>query len=228
MSKKLSKEDLEQDLLIEYSSRFLHFYQTNKAVVWGGGIGLVLLIGLIVGFFIHSAQQESQAQELLGTAEQFLAQGNIERALHGDEDALTLGFIQIANNYGRTSAGNLAHYYAAVSEFELNNYEAALNHIESFRVPDGIIGVSPLSLHANILLELERYEDAAKKFEKAAKWDENSSTTPVNLFAAAEAYAEAGMNREAINHLDTILSEYSSSPVANRAQRMRGMLRSQS
>lgn len=226
MSKKLKQEDLEQDLLIEYSSRFLHFYQTNKAAVWGGSIGLVLAIGLIIGYFVYSAQQESQAQELLGMAEQSFARGNFDTALYGDEDAFTLGFVQIANNYSRTSAGNLAKYYAAVSEYELGNYESALNYIQSFNVPSGIIGVSPITLHANILLELERYEDAAKMFERAAEWDRNNSTTPVNLFAAAEAYAEAGIYNQAQNHIDTILSDYSTSAVANKAQRLRGMIAS--
>lgn len=224
MSKKLSKEDLEQDLLIEYSSRFVHFYNQNKAVVLGGGIGLVLIIGLVIGYFVHTNQQERQAQELLGIAEQALAQGNIERALHGDEDDFTLGFIQIANNFGRTSAGNLASYYAAVAEFELGNYESAIDYIKSFNVPSGIIGVTPLMLHANILLELERYEDAARMFDRAANWDENDGTTPINLYAAAEAFAEAGMYNEARQRLDTIIEKYPGSTVASRAERLMGSL----
>jgi tetratricopeptide (TPR) repeat protein len=224
MSKKLSKEDLEQDLLIEYSSRIVHFYNQNKATVWGGGIGIILLIGLTIGYFVHINQQERQAQELLGIAEQSLAQGNIERALYGDEDDFTLGFIQIANNFGRTSAGNLASYYAAVAEFELGNYESALDYMKSFNVPSGIIGVTSITLHANILLELERYEDAARMFDRAAGWDENEGTTPLNLYAAAEAYTEAGMYNEARQRLETILDKYPGSAVATRAERLMGSL----
>jgi tetratricopeptide (TPR) repeat protein len=224
MSKKLSKEDLEQDLLIEYSSRFVHYYNQNKGVVWGSGIGLVLLVGLTIGYFVHTNQQERQAQELLGIAEQALAVGNIERALHGDEDDFTLGFIQIANNYGRTSAGNLANFYAAVAEFELGNYESALDYIKNFSVPSGIIGVTPITLHANILLELERYEDAARMFDRAANWDENEGTTPQNLYSAAEAFAEAGMYSDARQRIETILDKYPGSTVASRAERLKGWL----
>ena len=224
MSKKLSKEDLEQDLLIEYSSRFVHFYSQNKAAILGGGLGVLLLIGLIIGYFVHINQQEIQAQELLGIAEQSLAQGNIERALHGDEDDFSLGFIQIADNFGRTSAGNLASYYAAVAEFELGNYESSLNHIKKFNLPSGIIGVTPIMLHANILLELERYGDAARMFDKAAEWDVNEGTTPINLYSAAEAYAEAGMYSEARDRLDRIMDNYPGSAVASRAERLLGNL----
>jgi tetratricopeptide (TPR) repeat protein len=224
MSKKLSKEDLEQDLLIEYSSRILHFYNTNKAAVWGGGIAIVLTIGLTIAYVIHSSQQEDTARELLSIAEQEFLQGNYETALDGSEADFTLGFNQIAANYENTTAGNLASYYAAASYFELGDYATALQYIEMYDVPSGVIGVSPISLHASILSELERYEEAASMFERAANWDVNESTTPLNLFSAAEAYREAGMNAEAERTIDTILEEYPNTPVAVRAERLKGLL----
>ncbi len=224
MSKKLSKEDLEQDILIEYSSRFMYFYNQNKATVIGGGLGIILAVALIIGYVFYSNQQSQQAQVLLGIAEQALMQGDLERALYGDDDEFTLGFVQIARNYGRTSSGNLAYYYAAIAEFELNNFDDALGYIEQFSPPRGILGVAPISMHANILMELERYEEAASQFERAANWDENTSTTPYNLFEAAQANMEAGNNNRAIQHLENILSEYPNSQQATRAQRMLGML----
>jgi len=224
MSKKLSKEDLEQDILIEYSSRFMHFYSQNKAAVWGGSLGIVLAIGLVIGYFIYTSQMEQEAQVLLGVAEQSLMEGNFEQALYGDDDEFTLGFVQIARNYSRTEAGNLANYYAAVSEYELGNFEEALEHIKNFSPPRGILGVAPISLHAIILLDLERYDDAAREFERAARWDENSSTTPYNLFEAAQAHMEAGNNQRALELIDRIIDEYPNSQQFSRAQRLRGML----
>lgn len=224
MSKKLSKEDLEQDLLIEYSSRILHFYNQNKAAVWGGGIAIVLAIGLGVGYVIHSTQQEETARELLSVAEQEYLQGNYETALNGSEADFTLGFIQIAANYEGTTAGNLANYYAAASEFELGMYEDALMYIQNYNVPEGVVGVSPISLHASILAELDRYGEAASMFERAANWDTNDSTTPLNLYSAAESYREAGLNEEAKQVVDTIMDEYPNSPVSVRAERLKGLL----
>jgi tetratricopeptide (TPR) repeat protein len=228
MSKKLSKEDLEQDLLIEYSSRFIHFYSQNKATVLGGGLGIILLIGLIIGYVIYSGQQESRAQVLLGIAERSLAQGDFETALYGDDGDLTLGFVQISNNYSRTDAGNLAKYYAAVSEYELGNYESALRFIKEFNIPRGILGVSPISLHAIILAELERYDEAARKFEEAARWDKNEATTPYNLFEAAQAHLEADNPQEAKRLIEKILKDYPTSQVASRAQRLRGQISARS
>lgn len=221
---KLKQENMEQDVLIEYSSRFLHYYRNNKAVVWGAGIGLVLIIGLVIGYFIYSSQQESEAQILLGTAEQYYMNGELERALYGDEEEFTLGFIQIADNYGNTDSGNLANYYAAVVLYELEQYEDALTYIERFEPPSGIMGVGPLSLHAVILSELDEPEAAAHKFIEAAEWDENESTTPYNLMEAAISFESAGLYDQAIEQLEIILQEYPDSPHFSEAQRLKGLL----
>jgi tetratricopeptide (TPR) repeat protein len=221
---KLKKEELEQDILLEYSSRFMHFYQTNKAAVIGGGVGIVLAIALVIGYVVYSGQQEQEASVLLGMAEQEMMMGNYETALYGNDEEFTLGFVQIANNYSGTDSGNLAQYYAAVSEFELGNYQDALNYIEDFTPPKGILGVAPISLHANILLELEDFTAAAEQYERAAEWDENSATTPANLFEAAQAYQRAENTQMARTHLERIINEYPNSLQASRAERMLGRM----
>lgn len=224
MSKRLSKEEMEQDLLIEYSSRFMHFYQNNKAAVIGGSVGIVLAIGLLIGYFMYSAQQEEEARNLMGVAETYYSEGELNKALNGDDDEFTAGFIQIANNYPNTDAGNLANYYAAVVHFEMDNYDSALEFINRFSPPAGILGVAPIAFHAVILMEIEDFESAARKFEQAAEWNENDVTTPENYFFAAEAYLEAGDSQEADQLLSTILEEYPGSQYSTEAQRLKGYL----
>jgi tetratricopeptide (TPR) repeat protein len=221
---KLKKEELEQDILIEYSSRFMHFYENNKAAVIGGGIGIVLAVGLIIGYTIYSGNQQEEAINLLGIAEQEMLQGNYQEALNGNEEEFTLGFVQIAENYGGTKAGNLAQYYAAIAEYELGNYEQALNYIQDYDVPEGILGVAPISMHANILVELDRHGEAAAQFERAADWDENTSTTPYNLYKAAEAHSEVGNTEQALAHIETIINEYPNSQQIAQAERLKGKL----
>lgn len=221
---KLKHEDMEQDVLIEYSSRFLHFYRNNKATVWSTGIGFVAVIGLIIGYFIYTAQLQTEAEILLGTAEQYYMDGEYERALYGDDQDFTLGFVQIANNYGRTNAGNLANYYTAVVYYELEQYEDALTYIERFNPPRGVMGVSPLSLHAVILSEIGAYEEAAEKFIEAANWDENESTTPYNLMEAAIAYESIGEYEKALEQLEIIISDFPNSAMITEAERMKGTI----
>lgn len=221
---KLTKEELEQDILLEYSSRFMHFYQTNKATVIGGGVGIILAIGLIIGYVVYSGQQEEEASILLGMAEQELMMENYETALYGNDETFTLGFVQIANNYGNTDSGNLAHYYAAVSEFELGNHEDALTYIEDFTPPEGILGVAAISFHANILLQLDNFIEAAELYERAAEWDENDATTPANLLEAARAYQQADNIQMTTSILERIVNQYPSSSQASSAERMLGRL----
>ncbi len=221
---KLKHEEMEQDLLIEYSSRFLHFYRNNKAAVWGLGFGLIALIALTIGYVIYINQQQAEAETLLGTAEQYYMDGELQRALYGDDEDFTLGFVQIADNYGRTRSGNLANYYSAVVYYELEQYEDALNYIERFNPPDGIMGVGPISLHAVILSETGDYEAAAAKFIEAAEWDENQSTTPYNLMEAAIMYESMGDNDRALSILETILQDYPDSAQYTEAERMKGTL----
>lgn len=223
MSKGLRKEDLEQDILIEYSSRFMFFYEKNKATVIGGGIAIVAVIALAIGYFVHMHQQENQAQMLLSTAEQSFMVGDFDTALYGDDEA-TLGFVQIANNFSRTNAGKLANYYAAVSEYELGNYESALEFIKRYDKPRGILGVSPTTLHAVILTELSRYDEAAAMFERAANMDDNPSTTPYNLLEAAYAHEAAGNYDRALQNIERILNRYGSSPQVANAQRLKGQI----
>src|SRR5690625_6661811 len=130
----------------------MYYYSNNKGVVIGGIVAVVALIALTIGYVIYSGQQEAEAAVRNGVAEQGLRRGNYETALYGDEDQFTLGFVQIANNYGRTSSGDLANYYAAIAEFELGYYSEALNHIGSFKRTRGILGVAPISLHRHILI----------------------------------------------------------------------------
>ncbi|WP_103663714.1 tetratricopeptide repeat protein [Gracilimonas amylolytica] len=224
MSKRLSKEELESDPLIENYNRAANFYVENKVTVLSTIIGLVVLIGGIIGYNYYSGAQESQAQELLAIAEGYYSQGDYENALYGNEFELTYGFDQIADEFPRTNAGNIAIYYAAVSSFELGDVENALNYMESFDIPDGIMGVGPLTFHARLLMANESHEAAAQKFVEAANWDENEVTTPSNLFEAAQAYHKAGNNERANELVTQIIEDYPQSSKFAESQKLKGMI----
>ncbi|MEX0593921.1 MAG: tetratricopeptide repeat protein, partial [Balneolaceae bacterium] len=134
------------------------------------------------------------------------------------------GFIQIAENYGRTQSGNLANYYAAVILYEQGEIPTALEYLTQFRAPEGIMGVGPVSLRGVLLSELGNYTDAAERFLEAASWSENSSTTPYNLLKAAENFELAGDLDRTRELLLQVEDEYPNSPQAAEAKRLRGLL----
>jgi len=224
MSKKRVKEELEQDILLDTFSKVQSFYDSNKNAVIGVAIALIVIVGGSVGWHFYSTSQEAKAQQLMGQATQAYLQGDFEKALKGSEADFTVGFQQIIDNYGMTDAANLAQYYAAVSEFKLGNTENALNYIENYEVPEGIMGVGPLSFHGVLLTDLGNHAEAAKMFVKAAEWDKNDSTTPYNYLEAANAFNDAGNPAEAQKYAQIIIDEYANSSQFADAQKLLGML----
>jgi tetratricopeptide (TPR) repeat protein len=224
MAKRLSKEQLETDPLLTSYYLFTSFLKRNLTAVLAATVLFVLVVGGGLFYYFHSQAQEVEAQELMVNAEQAFQRGEFETALWGDDDRLRVGLIDIINNYGRTSAGNMARYYAAVAEAELGNYDDALRFIERFDPPRGILGVGPISFHAVVLSNLGEFSRAADVFVRAAEWDVNEATTPQNLFNAAQAAMEADEIARAVQLVDRILSEYEDSQVADQARRLEGML----
>lgn len=228
MSKRLSREELETDALVTSYAYATTVYREHKAAIIGGVIAVIVLVGGIIWYIQHSAAQETNAREAITFAEQQFLNGNFETALYGSEEELEPGFVEITQRYGRTTAGNLAYYYAAVSYAELSEYESALDMIKNFDRPRGVMGVAPKSLHANILMQLERYDDAMRMFVRAAEWDENSSTTPYNLLMAAEAAYAAGNYSKAKEYATRIKKDFPNSQQATQAIRIEGMLSARS
>lgn len=226
--RRLTKDELEKDQLVERYEQLEDYYAENKNTVLWSAVAVILLIGLGIGYYYYSVTQEQQAQVLMANAEQYYMNGNFQTALRGSEQDFTVGFEQIASNYSRTDAGNLAHYYAAVCEFNLGNIEQALSYMGEFDVPEGIMGVGPLSFHGVILTELGEHTRAAERYLQAAHWDQNDSTTPYNLLEAAHAFHDAGDRNKAIRYSRQVVEEFPNSDQVTEARQLIGLLAAQS
>lgn len=224
MAKKLTEEELQQDPFLQSYAKTAEFYQQNKNVIIGSAVAVILAIALAIGYHYYQKSQNKKAQQLMSTAEIHYLQGEYDSALNGSDQDLTIGFKQVIDNYGGTEAGNLARYYAAVSEYNLGNPEESLSYIEDYEVPDGILGVGPISFHAMLLTELGRHDEAAQMYVNAAEWDENESTTPYNYLEAANAYADAGDTENAKTYARIVTESYPNSQQVAEASRLLGQL----
>lgn len=227
MAQKFTKEEreqLEQDPLHRFYSRVEAYFYNNYRTIIGVGAGLIIVAALSVGYYFYSQSQEDQAQQMLGFAEEMYRNGNYEQALTGNQEEMVAGFNDIIENYPRTDAANLAYYYAAVCEYELNNPQEALSHIKEHEPAQGILGVGPVSFHAAVLNELERYENAGDQYVRAAEWNINEATTPYNLLKAAQSFQLAERNQRAFDLVERMLDEYPDHDMADQAERLKGRL----
>ncbi len=224
MSKRFTKEELESDPLLDKYVQSVNFFNANRTLILSLVVTLVVVIGVMIGYKFYSENQEERAQNLMAQAEDFYRAGDYQKALTGDEYTLSYGFTQIADEFSGTNAGNLASYYASVSSFELGNLEEALGYIQDYKHSKGIMGVGSVSFHATLLKANGSMERAAKKYEDAAEWDENDSTTPYNLFKAAQVYHELGDTEKAESLAQTIVEEYPNSAEATKSQKLMGQL----
>ncbi len=224
MSKKFTKEELERDPLLDKYTQAVSFFHANRTMILSILVTVVAVIAILIGYRFYSSSQEIQAQNLLAIAEQNYSASDYTKALNGDEYTLSYGFVQIADEFSGTNAGNLATYYAAVSNFKMENNEEALVYIQQYKHPKGIMGVGSVSFHATLLKLNGSLEKAARKYEEAAMWDENESTTPFNLLKAANVYRELDNTEKVEEITSTIIEDYPDSPEATESVKLQGAL----
>lgn len=224
MSKGFSKEELDSDILITTYARVSIFFKENTTAVISVTALVLALIGGTVWYTMHSANQSDAAQSFLGYSEQYITNGDYESALYGTDAILGVGLISIVENYGRTDAGNLARYYAAVAFKELGDNETALEYMRNFKAPEGILGVGAISFYAVLLDNAGQYQEAAREFRRAANWDKNEGTTPQNLLRAAQSALMANDYTQADQLAAEIIRDYPNATQVSQAQRIAGMV----
>ncbi len=185
---------------------------------------IVLVIVVVLGFlgynkFIIQPQQEEASNELSQSQIYF------DLALEADEttqrDSLftlaingaqgKFGFVDIANEYSNTKAGDLANYYAGISYLNIGEYQKAIEYLESFSADDEMISTFALGAIGDAFLQLEQDEDALEYYEKAAKNRDNDYTTPKYYFKAALTAIRLKNADKAVQYLELVKDQYPSS-----------------
>jgi len=200
------RKELRQNMLVELYGRLLLFYEEYRQVVYGIGIGLVALILAVPGYMYYQQQQSKQANEMLGKILPTYEQGDYEQALNGTGQRA--GLLTIANDYGSTSAGNLAAFYAANALYEQGEYDRALTYYQQFEKANALFGASAYAAEASIYESRGEYEKAASHYEQAAAQYKNKLTAPGYLLEAGQAYEEAGNLAAAEEAYQKVLDTY--------------------
>jgi tetratricopeptide (TPR) repeat protein len=142
-------------------------------------------------------------------AQRYLEIDSIKLALNGDGNYL--GFIDIADEYKFTNAGNLAKYGAGICYLHLGNYEEAIDFLTKYSKKDKVIGSIALGATGDAYVELGMADKGITKYLEAAEFANNSFNSPLFLMKAAELYELDGKYADALKLYEKIKDEYPTS-----------------
>ena len=208
----------EENLPEDQYNRFEAFIINNQKVLT---IGLSLVLVVIVAYLgltqWYIPKQNKQAQSEIFHAQQYFKQDSLDLALNGD--AAHPGFRQIAENYGWTKTGNLAHYYTGIILLKKGDYSGALDHLGSFETNSNMLKPLAFGAMGDAYSEQEKYGQAADYYLKAADSKDNNFTSPIYLMKAGLVLEEAGQYEEALNTYNQLKKAYPDSKQAKDIQK---------
>lgn len=208
------KHELREDKVVTFYARAWEFFDRNRKLVYGALAGLVVVVIAVIGYVLYQNQQAAEAEQHLAQIISLYEQGSYQEALDGTMDRL--GLLEIAEEYGGSQAGNLAHFYAADALYQLGEYDRALEHFGAYDASRDFIGASAVAGQAAVYENRGEFERAAELYRRAANLYENPLSTPEYLVSAGRSYELAGRYEEAQEVYRSVLEEYpDSEPASN-------------
>jgi TolA-binding protein len=215
MSDKHKETELDIDAtLMETTHKVEEFYIKNKKnilTVAGVILGLIVLYVTYTKFYIEPKQIE--AQNAIFPAQAWFEIDSFDLALNGKGDKQ--GFIAIADEYGMTKTGNLAHYYAGVCFMQKGDFANAIEHLEDFSTDNKLVGPMAEGLLGDAYSETNDLSKAVKHYLKAASMSKNKLTSPIFLKKAGLVYEEQKEWGNALDVYEKIKTDYPESTEAN-------------
>jgi tetratricopeptide (TPR) repeat protein len=174
---------------------------------------LLITLGIIVGLVgifwltrIYLSKRSNEAQSQMYQAERYLEMDSLNLALYGDGNYL--GFLDIANDYKFTRAGNLARYSAGVCFLHLGQFQDAIDFFNKYSKKDKVLGSLAIGATGDAYVELGDLDKGIEKYIEAADYAGNSFNTPLFLMKAGELYELNGQFSEALEIYERIQNEY--------------------
>jgi tetratricopeptide (TPR) repeat protein len=183
-----------------------HFLEENyKTLFYILGV-LVVLVGVFYLGRIYLGKRNTEAQSQMYQAQRWLEMDSLNLALNGDGNYI--GFIDIADQYSMTKAGNLAKYGAGVCYLHLGQYQEAIDFLSKYKVKDNTIGSLAKGAIGDAYVELGDLEKGVKGYLEAAELANNSFNSPIFLLKAGQIYELQGKYSEALAQYEKIKEKY--------------------
>ena len=205
--------------LDETASRSEQFIIKNQNIIF---IVLGIVVASILGYlayqkYVKAPKEKEAANELAYPKVYF--ENAINNAVAADS-LFTLGlngadgkygFIDVADEYSGTKAGNLANYYAGISYLRLKKYKEAIDYLEEFSSEDELLGPTAKGAIGDAFADINQPEDAFDYYVKAAALKDNNFSTPLFLFKAGNTAMELEKYPKALELFERIKNDYPNS-----------------
>lgn len=189
------------------------FLEENyKSLLIGLGT-VVVIIGLFWLGKLYLNKRNDEAQSQMYQAQRYLESDSIKLALNGDGNYL--GFLDIAKQYKRTYAGNLARYCAGICYLHLGQFQDAIDYLNKYKKEDKVIGALAIGAIGDAYVELGNSGKGISNYLEAADYANNSFDSPLFLMKAAEINEESGKFSDALNLYEKIKDQYPESSEAS-------------
>jgi len=183
------------------------FIEKNQKVII---IVLSVIVAVVLGYFgfkqLYLKPQEAKAHAEMFYAEKYFELDSLDLALNGDGQHL--GFLEIIDNYGITSASNLSKYYTGIIYLKKGKFEDAINYLEDFDGDDQIVGPLAISAIGDAYMELNNSDKALEYYLKAADKNKNNFTSPQSLMKAGFVYEEKNDWANALKTYERIKKDF--------------------
>lgn len=183
------------------------YFEENKKSIFIILGAIAAMVALYVGYrYWYVPEQEAEAVKDLYLVEQNFAKDSFNLVLNGSNT--TLSAERLAEEYGVTKSGNLAHYMAGISYLRTGEYQKAIDHLKEFDSDDQVISSVAIGATGDAYMELGQVDEAISHYLKAANNNKNKFTTPIYLKKAALAYEDQKNYTEAIKLYEQIRNDY--------------------
>ncbi len=215
--KKTAQPDTVESLdnALTKSEQFIEKNQKSLTIII---VAILVIVSIYFGYKrFYLAPMEKEAQSQIFIAEYSFEKDSFNLALNGNGN--DPGFLEVADKYGMTKTGNLANYYAGICYRQLGDYQKAIEHLKKFDAGDLLVTPIAYGAIGDCYVELNKLNDGAKYYEKAAKYSEDEFTAPIFLKKAGMVYEELKENEKALKLYNLIKEKYPKSTEAREIEK---------
>ena len=185
------------------------FIVKYKKAIIGVVAAIVIVVVAAVLYTNYVARpRETKASTMLAKSQQMFDNQMYNMALNGDSVSFG-GFLQVADEYSGTAAGNLANLYAGLCYAQLGQWEQAATYIEKFKGKgDKMISPAAQGALGNVYAHTGNLDKAVELLKKAAGAADNNSLSPTFLIQAGEILESQGKTEEALKMYQEVKDKY--------------------